>query len=105
MIDFIHRLNRFSEQETVIPLLITDPPRDMIAQSQSSTGKTAAIVIAMLNRVDVTKKHPQALFFSPTYETGHQMADIVERCGIEAGIRPLFADGYPMGKFKFRKPV
>ena len=31
----------------------------MIAQSQSGTGKTAAFVLTMLSRVDITKDHPQ----------------------------------------------
>lgn len=31
----------------------------MIAQSQSGTGKTAAFVLTMLSRVDLTKPYPQ----------------------------------------------
>lgn len=34
-------------------------PQNMIAQSQSGTGKTAAFVLAMLSRVDTKKNHPQ----------------------------------------------
>ena len=34
----------------------------MIAQSQSGTGKTAALVLSMLSRVDATKNFPQVLF-------------------------------------------
>lgn len=36
-----------------------DPPQNMIAQSQSGTGKTAAFVLAMLSRVDSSKNYPQ----------------------------------------------
>lgn len=46
-------------QETALPTLLADPPQNMIAQSQSGTGKTAAFVLAMLSRVDRTKNHPQ----------------------------------------------
>lgn len=46
-------------QETALPTLLADPPQNMIAQSQSGTGKTAAIVLAMLSRVDATKNYPQ----------------------------------------------
>ena len=46
-------------QETALPTLLADPPQNMIAQSQSGTGKTAAFVLAMLSRVDVSKSHPQ----------------------------------------------
>ena len=35
-------------QETALPTLLADPPQNMIAQSQSGTGKTAAFVLAML---------------------------------------------------------
>merc|ERR1711936_1454920 len=37
-------------QETALPTLLADPPQNMIAQSQSGTGKTAAFVLAMLSR-------------------------------------------------------
>ena len=46
-------------QEKGLPLLLADPPSNLIAQSQSGTGKTAAFVLAMLSRVDPAKKHPQ----------------------------------------------
>lgn len=46
-------------QETALPTLLADPPQNLIAQSQSGTGKTAAFVLAMLSRVDVSKKYPQ----------------------------------------------
>lgn len=42
-------------QETALPLLLTSPPENMIAQSQSGTGKTAAFVLAMLSRIDLNK--------------------------------------------------
>lgn len=71
------RLNLFFEQADVIPKLIADPPCNMIAQSQSSTGKTAAMIIAMLNRVDVSKNFPQVLCFSPTYELAIHIQSLV----------------------------
>ena len=36
-------------------------PNNMIAQSQTGTGKTAALVLSMLSRVDATKNFPQVL--------------------------------------------
>ena len=48
----------------------------MIAQSQSGTGKTAAFVIAMLNRVDTSKNYPQILCLAPTDESAAQMGYI-----------------------------
>ena len=46
-------------QETALPMLLADPPQNMIAQSQSGTGKTAAFVLAMLSRVNPEQKWPQ----------------------------------------------
>ena len=46
-------------QEKALPLLLADPPHNVIAQSQSGTGKTAAFVLAMLSRVDPSKQYPQ----------------------------------------------
>lgn len=36
-------------------------PQNLIAQSQSGTGKTAAFVLAMLTRVDPSKPYPQVI--------------------------------------------
>ncbi len=47
-------------QEKALPLLLADPPENLIAQSQSGTGKTAAFVLSMLSRVNPSLKHPQA---------------------------------------------
>ncbi|XP_034186910.1 putative ATP-dependent RNA helicase Dbp80 [Osmia lignaria lignaria] len=63
-------------QETALPTLLADPPQNMIAQSQSGTGKTAAFVLAMLSRVDTTKNYPQVLCLSPTYELAIQTGEV-----------------------------
>ena len=42
-------------------------PNNMIAQSRSGTGKTAAFVLSMLSRVDATKNFPQVLFRFTSY--------------------------------------
>lgn len=63
-------------QETALPALLADPPQNLIAQSQSGTGKTAAFVLAMLSRVDPEKKYPQVLCLSPTYELAIQTGEV-----------------------------
>lgn len=63
-------------QETALPTLLADPPQNMIAQSQSGTGKTAAFVLAMLSRVDSSKPYPQVLCMSPTYELAIQTGEV-----------------------------
>ena len=66
-------------QESALPLLLADPPQNMIAQSQSGTGKTAAFVLAMLSRVDPSKDYPQALCLSPTYELAIQTGEVAAK--------------------------
>jgi len=52
--------------------------QNMIAQSQSGTGKTAAFVLAMLSRVDVTKHWPQVLCLCPTFELAIQIGEVAD---------------------------
>ncbi|XP_077867322.1 ATP-dependent RNA helicase DDX19A-like [Saccoglossus kowalevskii] len=68
-------------QETALPMLLADPPKNMIAQSQSGTGKTAAFVLAMLSRVDPTLRYPQAVCLAPTYELALQIGEVAEKMG------------------------
>jgi len=68
-------------QETALPTLLADPPQNMIAQSQSGTGKTAAFVLAMLSRVNTALDHPQVLCLSPTYELAIQTGEVAARMG------------------------
>lgn len=64
-------------QETALPILITQR-QNMIAQSQSGTGKTAAFVLASLTRVDVNQKHPQVMILSPTYDLAVQTYQVAK---------------------------
>lgn len=69
-------------QETALPLMLANPPRNMIAQSQSGTGKTAAFVVTMLGRIDMTKKEqPQALVLAPSRELARQIQSVVKQIG------------------------
>lgn len=45
---------------------------DVIAQSQSGTGKTATISIAILQSIDIQLRDTQALCISPTRELAVQ---------------------------------
>jgi ATP-dependent RNA helicase DDX19/DBP5 len=68
-------------QERALPLLLLDPPRNFIGQSQSGTGKTAAFVLNILQRIDVTTKKPQALVLAPTRELAKQIAGVATLMG------------------------
>ncbi|XP_008116443.1 ATP-dependent RNA helicase DDX25 [Anolis carolinensis] len=68
-------------QETALPMILADPPENLIAQSQSGTGKTAAFVLAMLSRVNPKERFPQCLCVAPTYELALQIGRVVEKMG------------------------
>ncbi|KAI2606169.1 DEAD-domain-containing protein [Hypoxylon fragiforme] len=69
-------------QEKALPLMLSDPPRNMIAQSQSGTGKTAAFVTTVLSRVDATKpSQPQALLLAPSRELARQIQTVIGQIG------------------------
>ncbi|PWN35704.1 ATP-dependent RNA helicase DBP5 [Meira miltonrushii] len=68
-------------QERALPLLLQNPPRNMIGQSQSGTGKTAAFVLTMLSRVDFSIDKPQAIALAPSRELARQIMDVVRLMG------------------------
>ncbi|KAL0978909.1 hypothetical protein UPYG_G00177590 [Umbra pygmaea] len=68
-------------QENALPMMLAEPPQNLIAQSQSGTGKTAAFVLAMLSHVDPNNKFPQCLCVSPTYELALQTGKVIEQMG------------------------
>lgn len=63
-------------QEKALPLLLVDPPQNLIAQSQSGTGKTATFTIASLNRVNTNVNDTQVLCISPTRELARQTVNV-----------------------------
>ncbi|KAF7316613.1 hypothetical protein HMN09_00393800 [Mycena chlorophos] len=68
-------------QERALPLMLSNPPTNMIGQSQSGTGKTAAFVLTMLSRVDFSKPQPQALCLAPSRELARQIMSVVVAMG------------------------
>ncbi|KAI1435185.1 P-loop containing nucleoside triphosphate hydrolase protein [Xylaria sp. CBS 124048] len=69
-------------QEKALPLMLADPPRNMIAQSQSGTGKTAAFVVTVLSRVDFSQPNkPQALLLAPSRELAQQIKSVISTIG------------------------
>lgn len=69
-------------QEKALPLLLKDPPTNLIGQSQSGTGKTAAFVLNVLKRVDLTTPEvstsPQALVLAPSRELARQILGVIQ---------------------------
>lgn len=61
-------------QEEALPRILANPPRNVIGQAQSGSGKTAAFVVGMLYRVNIdTPATCQALCVTPTRELAVQI--------------------------------
>lgn len=78
-------------QERALPLLLSNPPTNMIGQSQSGTGKTAAFVLTMLTRVDMSINQVQALCLAPSRELARQIMSVVQTMGQFTNIKTQFA--------------
>lgn len=68
-------------QEKALPLLMANPPLNMIGQSQSGTGKTAAFTLNILSRIDLSNNTPQALVLAPSRELARQIMGVVQTMG------------------------
>lgn len=64
-------------QEKAIPVLLSGT-KDLIGLAQTGTGKTAAFGLPLLQLIDVSKKHPQALVICPTRELCMQIVNELE---------------------------
>ncbi|KAF2425295.1 DEAD-domain-containing protein [Tothia fuscella] len=68
-------------QERALPLLLRDPPQNLIGQSQSGTGKTAAFTLNILTRIDISLQQPQALVLAPSRELARQIQGVIKHMG------------------------
>jgi len=68
-------------QEWALPILMHNPPANLIAQSQSGTGKTAAFTLNILHRINLETMAPQALILAPSRELARQIKGVVETMG------------------------
>lgn len=66
------------QQKAILPCIAG---KDVIAQAQSGTGKTATFVISILQRIDTTKLTCQALILAPTRELAQQIRKVVLSLG------------------------
>src|ERR1700704_2266303 len=64
-------------QEQAIPVLLSGT-KDLVGLAQTGTGKTAAFGLPLLQLVDETQKHPQALVVCPTRELCMQIVSEIE---------------------------
>ena len=64
-------------QTASIPILLTG--RDLVGQSQTGSGKTAAFVLPALDQIDHDGKYPQLLILCPARELAMQVAEEVHK--------------------------
>ncbi len=66
------------QQRAILPVTKS---RDVIAQAQSGTGKTATFSIGVLQRIDTSLRETQALVLAPTRELATQTQSVVLALG------------------------
>ncbi|KXS22144.1 DEAD-domain-containing protein [Gonapodya prolifera JEL478] len=66
------------QQRAIMPVV---KGRDVIAQAQSGTGKTATFSVSILQSIDVGIKETQALILAPTRELAQQIQKVVIALG------------------------
>jgi translation initiation factor 4A len=66
---------------------------DILAQSQSGTGKTGAFVVGSLSVVDTSIKAPQVLVLCPTRELSQQTERVAKALGSYMNLKVLSATG------------
>lgn len=68
-------------QAALIPVALAG--RDCIGQAQTGTGKTAAFVLPVLERIDLDSPKSQALVLTPTRELSQQVEEEAKRLSIK----------------------
>jgi len=66
------------QQRAIVPCCTG---RDVIAQAQSGTGKTATFSVSVLQRIDVKSPEVQALIMAPTRELAQQILLVMRAIG------------------------
>ena len=76
-----------------VAILPMKQSRDILAQSQSGTGKTGAFVIGALSNVDMSVNAPQVLVINPTRELAEQTQKNADAIGSFLGLKTMKAIG------------
>ncbi|KAG0130078.1 P-loop containing nucleoside triphosphate hydrolase protein [Tuber indicum] len=78
-------------QEGALPLLLSNPTRNVIGQSPPGTGKTTALVLTMLARIDMLLTNVQALCLAPTRELAREIQRVAQTLGQFTKVKTQFA--------------
>ena len=69
----------YIQQRAIVPLT---EGNDLIAQSQSGTGKTGTFLIGSLQKIDLENKSTQVLVLSPTRELSQQIFNVAQALSV-----------------------
>jgi superfamily II DNA/RNA helicase len=67
------------QQKGILPIILK---RDVIAQSQSGTGKTGCFCVATLQLINLNENSTQAVILAPTRELSQQIKSVLDNIGI-----------------------
>ncbi|HEX5548142.1 MAG TPA: DEAD/DEAH box helicase, partial [Ktedonobacterales bacterium] len=83
------------QAQTIPPLLAG---RDVIGQSRTGSGKTIAFGLPLVERVDPSQRHVQALVLVPTRELASQVGDVIASLDGRRSLRVAqLVGGRPLG--------
>lgn len=64
-------------QEQAVPVILEG--KDVLVESPTGTGKTLAYLLPIIERIDLTKQHPQALIVAPSKELAMQILEQIQK--------------------------
>lgn len=64
-------------QEKAIPAIIEG--KDVLVESPTGTGKTLAYLLPIIEKIDLTKQHPQAVIVAPSKELAMQILQEIQK--------------------------
>nr|XP_043620686.1 DEAD-box ATP-dependent RNA helicase 38-like [Erigeron canadensis] len=73
-------------QSISLPVILTPPYKNLIAQAHNGSGKTTCFVLGMLSHVDLKLGAPQALCICPTRELAKQNMEVLLKMGKFTGV-------------------
>jgi ATP-dependent RNA helicase DeaD len=95
-------------QEQAIPVLMSGDV-DFIGQAQTGSGKTAAFVLPLLEKLDFKSPALQAIILAPTRELANQIHEEIQKLSLFEPIRSMSvyggtSTGLQIKDFKSKKP-
>ncbi|CAI9110332.1 OLC1v1010338C1 [Oldenlandia corymbosa var. corymbosa] len=78
-------------QAISLPMILTPPFKNLVAQAHNGSGKTTCFVLGMLSRIDTKLAAPQALCICPTRELATQNMEVLLKMGKFTGIKSELA--------------